>query len=175
MIEEKENPEDEPERKRQRDPFTFELPEMDKPGASVRGRKRRTNGERLWACSVETTPICYGGGRDEGKRHAVVSTEPSHVPVEQRRARKILEDERSDKHEERKNDGDVCARWRGGRIVELARGDLDPILDIRPGNVEAKGIAGKECDILQEVAPWIVQMSDKRWHQGASRLRLTIK
>lgn len=113
MIEEKENPEDESERKRERDPFSFELPEMDNPGASVRGLKRCAHRERLRVRSVETTPICHSRGCDKGKRHAVVSTEPSHVPVEQRRARKRLEEERGDKHQEGKNDRDVCAGWCG--------------------------------------------------------------
>ncbi len=82
MIEEKENPEDESERKRKSDPFSLEVPEMDKPRASVRGRKRCTYGERLRARGVETTPICHSRGCDKGKRHAVVSTEPSYMPVE---------------------------------------------------------------------------------------------
>ena len=113
MIEEKENPEDESERKRERDPFSFELPEMDEPGASVRGLERCAHGERLRACSMETTPIRHGRGCDKGKRHAVISTEPSHVPMEQRRARKSLEKERDDEHQEGKYDGDVCAGWCG--------------------------------------------------------------
>ena len=111
MIKEKENPEDESERKRKRDPFSFELPKRNEPGASVRGLKRCAYGKRLRARSVETIPICHSGGCDKGKRHAVVSTEPSHMPVEQRRVRKSLEEKRGDKHEEGKNDRDVCTRW----------------------------------------------------------------
>ena len=38
---------------------------------------------------------------------------------------------------------------------------MNAILDIRPGNVEAKSIAGKECNILQKVAPWIVSKREK--------------
>lgn len=113
VIEEKENPEDESERKRERDPFSFELPKMDDPGASVCGFKCCAHGKRLRACSVETTPICHSRGCDKGEWHAVVSTEPSHVPVEQRRARKALEEERGDKHQEGKDDRDVCAGWCG--------------------------------------------------------------
>ena len=114
MIEEKENPEDESERKRERNPLSFELPERDKPGASVRGLKRSAHRERLRVRRVETTPICHSGGCDKGKWHAVVGTEPSHMPVEQRRARKDFEEERGNKHEEGKNDRDVCAGWCGG-------------------------------------------------------------
>ena len=84
MIEEEENPKDESERKCERDPFSFELPERDEPGASVRGLERCTHGERLRARSVETTPIRHSRGRDEGEGHAVISTEASHVPMEQR-------------------------------------------------------------------------------------------
>ena len=38
-------------------------------------------------------------------------------------------------------------------MVKLVRENLNAILDVRPGDVETKGIAGKEGNILQEVAP----------------------
>lgn len=82
MIEEKEDPEDKPERNRKCDPLPVELPEMDEPSASVRGLKRCADGERLRARTVETTPICHSRGRDESERHAVIRTEASDVPVE---------------------------------------------------------------------------------------------
>ena len=42
------------------------------------------------------------------------------------------------------------------------RKDLGPILDVCPGNVEAKGITGEECDIPQKVAPYIVSGFEKK-------------
>jgi len=82
VIKEKENPEDDSEWKRKPYPLSFEVPETNEPGASVRGLKRCAHGKRLRARSVETTPICHSRGRNEGERHAVVGTEPSHMPVE---------------------------------------------------------------------------------------------
>jgi hypothetical protein len=55
---------------------------------------------------------------------------------------------------------------------------LNAILDIRTGDVEAKGIAGKECNILQKVAPWIVPKREKAVVSKVHRIietRLTIE
>jgi hypothetical protein len=111
VVEEKKDPEDESERKRERDPLPVEFPEANEPGTSMRGLKCSADGERQRERIVETAPIPHGRGRDEGERHAVVSTEATHVPVEKRRTGKKFEEERGDEHQEGENDRDErCTR-----------------------------------------------------------------
>ena len=153
VIEEKEDPEDKSKRKRQCDPLPIELPEMYEPGTPVRGLKCCAHGERLRTRTVETTPVCHSRGCDKSQRHAVIGTEPADVPVEQRGARKELEEEGGDKHQEGENERDESAGWGRSCVLKLVRENLNAILDVGPGDVEAKGIAGKDGNVLQEVAP----------------------
>ena len=153
MIEEKEDPEDKPERKRKCDPLPIQLPEMYEPGAPVRGLKCCAHGERLRARTVETSPVCHRRGGDKSQRHAVIGAEPADVPVEQRGARKELEEERGDKHQEGENERDESAGWGRSCVLKLVRENLNAVLDVGPCNVEAKGIAGKDGNVLQKVAP----------------------
>lgn len=91
VIEEKEDPEDEPERKRKRDPLSVQIPEAHKPRSPISRLKRFAHRERQRLCTVKTTPIRHGRRGDEGERHAIVSTETAYVPMEKRRARKKFE------------------------------------------------------------------------------------
>ena len=153
VIKEKEDPEDKSERKRQCDPLPIQLPKMYEPGAPVRRLKCCAHGESLRASTVETSPVCHSRGCDKSQRHAVIGTEPADVPVEQRRAREGLEEERGDKHQEGENERDESAGWGRSCVLKLVRENLNAILDVGPGDVEAKGIAGKDGNVLQEVAP----------------------
>ncbi len=153
MVEEKEHPEEDPERKRERDPLPVELPEAHEPGAAVGGLERRADGERQRAGGVEAAPVRDRGRGHECERHTVIGTEAAHVPVEERGSRKTFEQEGGDEHEERQDGGGERTSGRGSRITELVREDLYAELEVRPGHVEAKGFAGEESDILQEVAP----------------------
>jgi hypothetical protein len=98
MIEEKEHPEDEPERKRKCDPLPVEVPKADEPGTAMRWLKCRAHRKGQRARSAKTTPVRGSGGCDEGERHAIVSTEMAYVPMEKRGAGKKLEEERGNKH-----------------------------------------------------------------------------
>ena len=162
MIEEEEYPEDESERKRKGNPFPVEFPEMHEPGTPMRGLKCCAHRERQRASSVEAAPICHSRGCDEGERHTVICAETAHVPVEKRRSGEKLEKESGNEHEKSKDDRYECTRGCRRWVVKLMRKDLGPILDVCPGNVEAKGITGEECDILQKVAPYIVSGFEKK-------------
>lgn len=108
VIEEKEYPEDEPERERKCNPLSVELPEVNKPGTSMCGLKRSADGKCQGMRIVETAPVCHGRGRDEGKRHAVIGTEAANMSMKKCRTGKKLEKERSDKHQEGESDRDEC-------------------------------------------------------------------
>jgi hypothetical protein len=103
---------------------------------------------------VEMAPICHGGRCDEGEGHTVIGTEAAHMSMEKGRTGKELEEECGNEHQEGKNDRDEgSTRLCGSRVVKLMSDSLNAVLDVSPCNEEAKGIAGEECDILQEVAP----------------------
>lgn len=69
-----------------------------------------------------------------------------------------MEEEGSGEHEEGEDHGDECARrgnlWicMGGRL-ELPGEDLDTILKVYPGDVEAECVTRKKGDVFEEVAP----------------------
>jgi hypothetical protein len=84
VVEEEEHPEDDSEWKRERNPLPVELPEPHEPGATVCGLERRADGERQRVGSVEAAPVRGRGGCHDCERHTVISTEATHVPVEER-------------------------------------------------------------------------------------------
>jgi hypothetical protein len=102
---------------------------------------------------MEAAPVRDRGGRHEGERHTVISTEATHVSVKECGLGKTFEEERGDEHEKCKGDGDERTGWRGSRIAELVREGLYAELEVRPGHVKTKGFAGEHSNILQEVAP----------------------
>lgn len=106
VIEEKEYPEDETERKCKCNPLSVKFPEADEPGTSMRRPKRFVDGECQRVHIVETAPICHGRGRDERKGHAIVGTEAANLSMKKYRTGKKLEKERGDEHQEGENDRD---------------------------------------------------------------------
>ena len=104
VIEEKEYPEQKPEWKSKDDPLSIQFPEADEPGTAMHRLKCGAHGESRRARTAETTPICHSRRRDEGKRHAVISTETSRVPIEERGVGNVLEEECGNKHQEGKDD-----------------------------------------------------------------------
>ena len=67
-----------------------------------------------------------------------------------------LEEEGGNEHEEGDDDGDEGAGGVLGAsgLGELAGDNLDAVLEVDPGDVEAEGVAGEEGDVFEEVAPW---------------------
>ncbi len=75
--------------------------------------------------------------------------------MEQRCARKKLERKAGDKHDEGEDDLDICAIQR--RCPELPRDDLHSILQIDPRHKETISVAGEASNVLQEIAPCLIQ------------------
>ena len=67
-----------------------------------------------------------------------------------------LEEEGGDEHEEGDDDGDEGAGGvlGPGGLGELPGDDLDAVLEVDPGDIEAEGVAGEEGDVFEEVTPW---------------------
>jgi hypothetical protein len=157
VVEEEEDEEDGAERERDADAAPVELPEADEPRARARGLERAADGERQRVRGVEPAPVCGGGGADERGGHAVVGEQAAHVPVAHVRARERGQQRRGADHEEREDDGHerarVLLRGRVGRRGELSGDDLDAVLEVDPGDVEAERVAREEGHMPQEVAP----------------------
>ena len=98
MVEEEEHPEEDPERKRERNPLPVELPEVHEPGAAMCGLECRADGKRQWAGGMEAAPVRSRGGRHECEGHTVIGTELAHVPMEERRLGKTFEEEGANEH-----------------------------------------------------------------------------
>ena len=76
------------------------------------------------------------------------------MPVEEHGSGKTFEKESGNEHDEREDGGDERTSGRGSRIAELVCQDLYAELEVRPGDEEAKGFAGEESDMTQEVTPY---------------------
>jgi hypothetical protein len=79
---------------------------------------------------------------------------------------KSLKEERNHEHEDGEDDGNEGTgkgiTTVGIRGFEVSSQDLNTILEIDPGNVKPKGVAGKEGYVFQEIAP----CEKSRWEEG---------
>lgn len=147
VIKPKKDGEQQGERDGQEDILHTDIPKVNEP-PPVRGRQEgRARGEVLEVDAGHPPDVHEAGEEDDGERGAVVLDEGAHIVVEQGAAAQLAA-EVGDGEDE---DGDEDAQVEGLVVAEEDE-DLDALLEVDEGDVEAEDVAGEAGDVAQPVA-----------------------
>jgi hypothetical protein len=124
------------------------VPELDQPAGAVGGRRKGLTGRQVLEPNVaHLANVHEAGEENNGERGAVILQEDADGVGEEVAPAQLAADVSDEEDEQGDDDGQVK-----GLLVAEPGQDLDALLKVYKGDVEAKHVAGKAGDVAQPVA-----------------------
>lgn len=119
-----------------------DIPEVDEPAPVLGGEEGGTRGKALEVNLLHPADVDEAGEEDDGQRGSVVLEEDPDVVVEERAGPKLAADvgDEEDQH------GGHDAQVKGLLVAEQGE-DLDSLLQVDEGDIEAEDVAWEAGDI----------------------------
>jgi hypothetical protein len=146
VVEPEQDRQEDAKRKRQEDLGHAQVPRVHDPVSPARGHKRDARRKGLELDVLHASNVDEPGEEDEGQRRAVVLEEDADRVREEAARPEDAAEVGDHEDEEGGDDGEV-------EVLAAAEPleDLDALLDVDEGDVEAEDVAGEAGDVVEEV------------------------